>query len=318
MLIDAERQRLAGQWAQAENIFCEVLAARPDCDPAQHGLALIALATGQLPLAIDLLVKAIAMRPDVAAYHRDLGELCRRAGRTNDSIRAAEQALRYAPHDASTFYNLGLAFADAGRLNEATQAFSNTLQFEPTHSHALAHLGRLYQRQGDKAKARQFHQALESQAMGLAAQLGLVLATTVADITPPRVQMRDTVSERGRGVFALQNYRVGDLVEAAAVVLLNGAFETYPAELKTYVFNWAALCGVGQAHAVALGYGSLYNHDNPANMHYEADPANLALRFTAARDIAAGEELTINYSAAFGRASSDNNDWFDRLHGKSL
>lgn len=57
----------------------------------------------------------------------------------------------------------------------------------------------------------------------------------------------------------------------------------------------------GSAHAVALGYGSLFNHDNPASLRYEADPGNLSLRFIATRDIAAGEELTINYNAPQGK-----------------
>lgn len=316
-LIDAERLRLAGQWAMADGIFCEVLDMQPDCAPAQHGLALIALATHQLPLAIDLLVKAIAMRPDVAAYHRDLGELCRRVGRIDDAIRATEQALRITPHDASAYYNLGLALAEAGRLNETAQAFATAVQYDPSHHYAMANLGILYQRQGDRARALHCYQALEGHSAGLAAQLGFAFSATVADINPPSLQMRDTGSIRGRGVFALHTYEAGELVEAAAVVLLNGAFETYPVELKTYVFNWAALCEVGHAHAVVLGYGSLYNHDNPANMHYEADPANMAMRFIAARNIAAGEELTVNYSGAGGRASSDNNDWFERVHKKS-
>jgi uncharacterized protein len=239
-------------------------------------------------------------------------------GRIDDAIRATEQALRYTPHDASAHYNLGLALAEAGRLNETAQAFTNALQCDPSHHHAMANLGILYQRQGDRARALQCYQSLESHSAGLASQLGFTFGATVAEITPPSVKMRDTGSIRGRGVFAVQNYAAGELVEAAAVVLLNCAFETYPVELKTYVFNWAALCEVGHAHAVVLGYGSLYNHDNPANMHYEADPANMAMRFIAARNIAAGEELTVNYSGEGGRASSDNNDWFERLHGKSM
>ena len=43
------------------------------------------------------------------------------------------------------------------------------------------------------------------------------------------------------------------------------------------------------SHCPALGYGSLYNHGNPANMRYEGDDEAKVLRFVAIRAIAAGE-----------------------------
>lgn len=36
-----------------------------------------------------------------------------------------------------------------------------------------------------------------------------------------------------------------------------------------------------------------------------------AMVFSAARDIAAGEELTINYNGTLGNIVSVENDWFD-------
>ena len=48
--------------------------------------------------------------------------------------------------------------------------------------------------------------------------------------------------------------------------------------------------------AVALGYGSLYNHSYTPNAHY-VDVDQCRKRFVALRDIEAGEEITINYNA---------------------
>ena len=47
--------------------------------------------------------------------------------------------------------------------------------------------------------------------------------------------------------------------------------------------------------ALALGYGSLYNHSYQPNARYDDQPAG-AMTFTALRDIRAGEEITINYN----------------------
>jgi SET domain-containing protein len=63
---------------------------------------------------------------------------------------------------------------------------------------------------------------------------------------------------------------------------------------------------------IALGYGSMYNHGNPANLRYRAlhDGMSSALIFTAARDIAVGEELTINYNYTKGETTSTEENWF--------
>ena len=47
--------------------------------------------------------------------------------------------------------------------------------------------------------------------------------------------------------------------------------------------------------ALALGYGSLYNHSYRPNARY-VDLAGRTKLFTAMRDIAAGEEITVNYN----------------------
>ena len=62
--------------------------------------------------------------------------------------------------------------------------------------------------------------------------------------------------------------------------------------------------------AIALGYGSMYNHANPANMRYASAFEGRAIRFTAARTIKGGEELTINYNRTRGEPTSDEDVWF--------
>jgi hypothetical protein len=65
--------------------------------------------------------------------------------------------------------------------------------------------------------------------------------------------------------------------------------------------------------AIAMGYGGMYNGDNPANMRYESvtEGPRLLQRFIADRGIQAGEELTVNYSGKHGASSSDGNRWFE-------
>jgi len=125
------------------------------------------------------------------------------------------------------------------------------------------------------------------------------------------VELRDTGTPKGRGVFALQAFRVGDIIEVCPVVIFATPSETLPEAIDNLMFDWGVLANKPGTDALALGYGSLYNDDNPANMRYEAIPSEAVLRFIAVRDIKADEELTINYSARGGGATWHDDNWFD-------
>ena len=123
-----------------------------------------------------------------------------------------------------------------------------------------------------------------------------------------------TGTPKGRGVFSARSFRTDEVIERCPVVMFDGSYSDLPQPLKNLVFSWSRLANLERpCQALALGYGSLYNHDNPSNLRYEADVQNRLLAFIADRDIAKGEELTVNYNATGGGASWDkNNWWFER------
>jgi len=100
------------------------------------------------------------------------------------------------------------------------------------------------------------------------------------------------VSGKGRGVFAIQAIRKGTVIERVPVLLVPikefvGGLQN--PTLKTYLYIWSK-----DKVAVSLGYGSLYNHSYEPNAKYVHGQSTLTYR--ALRDIAAGEEITINYN----------------------
>jgi hypothetical protein len=142
---------------------------------------------------------------------------------------------------------------------------------------------------------------------GETGQRGKVMA-----LEPPGgVQVRDTGTAKGRGVFAARAFAAGEVVEECPVMLFRKPYEVLHKELKTVVFHWPVPEGAAATQALALGYGSLYNHANPSNLRYETDRETLTMRFVAVREIAAGEELTINYNADGGAHVSDDEWWFE-------
>jgi len=141
-------------------------------------------------------------------------------------------------------------------------------------------------------------------------------------IHPPDVYVADTGTRKGRGVFAARAFRAGEVVETSPVIVMPNPKSLvgpppqikvdFRRGMKVLLFNWSGLAKAS-GRALALGYGSLYNSANPANLRYEAVPDLPALRFIAHRDIAADEELTINYSAAGGGVESPDYHWFTEM-----
>src|SRR6185312_16135952 len=106
---------------------------------------------------------------------------------------------------------------------------------------------------------------------------------------------------------------IGTVVETCPLVIINADYKRLSRDVQLKVFDWSHLTERGpNFHALALGYGSIYNGDNPANLKYAAflDGELHYIVLTAARAIEMGEELTINYSGNKGSHMSLNNRWF--------
>jgi SET domain-containing protein len=98
----------------------------------------------------------------------------------------------------------------------------------------------------------------------------------------------------GRGVFADRQFRAGELVESCEVLRIPAA--QLEAVQQTVLSHYLFSCDDGSRDvAIALGYGSLYNHSDNANAEYTKDAQSNIIAFTARRDIAPGEEVTVTY-----------------------
>jgi len=100
---------------------------------------------------------------------------------------------------------------------------------------------------------------------------------------------------KGRGVFAQRNFKKGEVIETCPVIVLP------PEEIDnlelTQLYNYYFAWGVdSRAGAIALGYGSLYNHSYTPNAKYQKDFSNSLLKYVCIKDIKKDEEITINYN----------------------
>ena len=108
----------------------------------------------------------------------------------------------------------------------------------------------------------------------------------------------------GRGVFAAEDIGADEVVETCPVLVVPAA-EIDALERTSLRDHWYGWGDDGDA-AVAMGHGSFYNHDDDPNCTYEVHDVLDALVLRTTRAVAAGEELTIDYTGG-----GVNDLWFD-------
>jgi SET domain-containing protein len=108
----------------------------------------------------------------------------------------------------------------------------------------------------------------------------------------PALRIAD-LAGKGRGLVGAGPIARGELLEAAPVIpLRRDELGARARGIFSYPFDWPE---PPFAEAIALGLVSLINHSTAANADWELDIPKRAIRLFATRDIAAGEEITIDY-----------------------
>lgn len=127
--------------------------------------------------------------------------------------------------------------------------------------------------------------------------------------TPRKITIAD-FGQRGRGVIAVADIAKNELVERSPVLIIPESDRAITDQtiIFTYVFMWERdtveedlYKHTGRA-AIALGYTSLLSHSPQPNCRFVRFIDEQYIEILAARDIAIGEELTIDYQMTL---------WFD-------
>lgn len=125
-------------------------------------------------------------------------------------------------------------------------------------------------------------------------------------LKPANIYVSDTGTALGRGVFTDSSYYSGEIVEIAPVVLLDLKTQPFPGTIRRLVYNWS------KTHvALALGYGSLYNHSDQPNLFFTRGKNGLSITFKTLREIKAGEQLTISYDYLGDGENPRKKSWFE-------
>jgi len=111
----------------------------------------------------------------------------------------------------------------------------------------------------------------------------------------------------GRGVFSAIYISEGTLIEVCPMIVLpeEDFQKIHDSTLHDYYFLWG---DEENQCAIALGFGSLYNHDYEPNARYFVDPEEETMEIYAIREIFPGDEITVTYN---GHPDDKSLVWFE-------
>jgi SET domain-containing protein len=112
--------------------------------------------------------------------------------------------------------------------------------------------------------------------------------------------------KKGRGVYTSMDITSGDTIEICPVIIIPKL--QLPIIHKTILHDYYFLWGEHMEDcAIALGFGSLYNHEVHPNANFILDLENNTIDIVAIQNISAGSEITINYH---GEPGDEGDLWF--------
>jgi uncharacterized protein len=125
----------------------------------------------------------------------------------------------------------------------------------------------------------------------------------------PDIYLAHTLG-KGRGIFTRKAIKAETIIETAPVIVMTHDERLHLDQtiLHNYIFEWQP--DGQQLCCMALGLIPMYNHSYQSNCEYYMDYDNNEIFIQAVRNIAPGEELTINYNATW---NDETKLWFDAI-----
>jgi protein O-GlcNAc transferase len=138
----------AGQLAQAEQLYQQILQMDPRHADALHLLGLIVFNAGDAAAAENFLRRAVAATPSEAEFRNTLGVVCQSLGKLRDAANCFQAAVKRQPNYAEAMSNLGALLSEEGRLTESAQWARRASVTKPGYAEPLNNLGNTLVKQG--------------------------------------------------------------------------------------------------------------------------------------------------------------------------
>ena len=144
----AEYER-AGEPAEAESLYRQVLDYEPNQVQAIYGLSGMALQTGRYVEALALINRALAIRPEEPSFLGTQGLILVQVGRLDEAIQCYRRALELRPDFPELHYQLGNALLAGGQWQLAVPAYLRAIELRPDYADAISNCANALTNSGD-------------------------------------------------------------------------------------------------------------------------------------------------------------------------
>ncbi len=144
VLAQALEKHRAGNYAEAETAYRQILRRAPRHPDALHLLGVVARQTGRVQLALQSIGRALAIVDCEPTIHYNYGNALVDAGRLEEAIVSFRRALELKPDLAEARVNLGLSLQNVGRPLEAIEQFQLLSAAQPQSAESQWNLGNAF------------------------------------------------------------------------------------------------------------------------------------------------------------------------------
>lgn len=214
-----------GRFADAWALYAQIVKQQPGHFDGLHLLGVIALQTGNYPLAVDLIGRAIAIHPGSAAFYANRGNALQKLGQAEAALADYDKAIALEPDYAQAHNGRGSALQDLEQLEAALASYDKSIALAPDNAQAHSNRGSVLQ------ELKQFDDAIASFDKAIALEPGFAEAH----------------NNRGNALQMLRRYD-------DAIASFDKAIAFRPDYAEAYSNRGNALQGHGQLNAAIASF----------------------------------------------------------------
>jgi tetratricopeptide (TPR) repeat protein len=140
----AQQSISQGENEEAQLLYKQALALRPDFADAHYGMATVCFLLGDLPEAARHFKEVTQLDPARAGAFINLGAVYNRLEQFDDAIAALRRGIQLDMNRAEGYYNLGLVYRRKGQSDLAVQAYREATRINPRMADAHFNVANIY------------------------------------------------------------------------------------------------------------------------------------------------------------------------------
>jgi predicted O-linked N-acetylglucosamine transferase (SPINDLY family) len=229
----AQQHARAGNHAEAERIYRQLLQNSPNNAVAWHNLGMACYLQKRPDEAIEALQKAIEIRGDYVEAINNLGAVLSAQNRVDEAVQVFRKAIEQKPRWVEPMMNIGNTLRNHNRFDEAIEAYRQAVAADPKSVDAHHYLASALGRQGLRELSLQhYYEALRLKPSDVVIHSSLLLVLSYEpDLTPEIVLNEHKWWDRlhGQGLAPVRPHtNVRDPDRKLRVGYVSSDFRTHP------------------------------------------------------------------------------------------